>query len=390
MAVKERTTDTTRTSMPAAKLPRIHRALVATGPGSLTLKPVPVPALAADEVLVRVAAVALNPSDHKLLDQSTTAGAVAGADFSGTVVRVGDNASVKDTNGRALQAGDRVACFVFGSNPGNPGNGAFGEYVAAPAGLCVQIPTGMDFATAASLPMGILTVGFIFRSLGLELQASDYDDNGHNSGAAANKAGESRGEFVLVHGGATATGTLAIQLLKLAGYTPLATCSPSSAALVRSRGAAAVFDYRSPTVRDEIRAFTGGKLSRAADCIGTAETMALCYGALGDRGGRYAALEQYPRRLTIRRRDVAHDWILGWTILGKEVKLAGAYHRDARPEDRAFGEVWAAKMEGVLAAGRLEPHPVEVSKTGLAAIPAGLDLMRKGQVQGKKLVFLVQ
>lgn len=71
------------------KIPRIQRALVAVGPGTLALKPVAVPRLAPDEVLVRTAAVALNPSDHKLVDQSTTVGAVSGADLAGTVVRVG-------------------------------------------------------------------------------------------------------------------------------------------------------------------------------------------------------------------------------------------------------------------------------------------------------------
>lgn len=352
------------------KIPRIHRALVAAGPSSLALRPMPVPLIAPDEVLVRVSAVALNPSDHKLLDQSTTVGAVSGADLAGTVVRLGKSVT-------KLKIGDRVIGFTFGANPGNPGNGAFSQYVATPAGLCVPIPDDMDFATAASMPMGIFTVGFVFRSLGLE-----FDLSGQNQTRG-------RGEYVLVHGGATATGTVALQMLKIAGYTPIATCSPASFDLARSRGAAAVFDYNSPTVRDDIREYTRGTLGLALDCITTPETMALCYGAIGDGGGRYAALEQYPKGLTIRRRDVYHDWILGWTILGKEVMLAGAYHRDPTPEDRTYGELWADKMEGLLASGKLEPHPMEVHKGGLAAIPSSLDSMRKGQVRGKKLVFWI-
>lgn len=348
-------------------IPRIHRALVATGPGSLALKATPVPPIASDEVLVRVGAVALNPSDHKLLDQSTTVGAVSGADLAGTVVRLGERVT-------KLKIGDRVIGFTFGANPDNPGNGAFSQYVASPAGLCVPIPDDMDFATAAALPMGIFTVGFAFRSLGLEFNLSSP---------------QGRGQYILVHGGATATGTVAIQMLKMAGYAPIATCSSASFDLARSRGATAVFDYNSSTVRDDIRDFTRGTLALALDCTSTPATMALCYGAIGDAGGRYAALEQYPRRLTIRRRDVAHDWILGWTILGKEVKLAGAYHRDATPADRVYGEAWADKMEELLATGKLMTHPLQVSKGGLAGVSEGLESMRKGMVKGKKLVYRI-
>jgi aspyridone synthetase trans-acting enoyl reductase len=57
------------------------------------------------------------------------------------------------------------------------------------------------------------------------------------------------------------------------------------------------------------------------------------------------------------------------------------------PEDREYGDAWAEKMSGLLASGKLKPHPLEVSKAGLAAIPSSLDLMRKNQVKGKKLVF---
>ncbi len=93
---------------------------------------------------------------------------------------------------------------------------------------------------------------------------------------------------MLVHGGATSTGTIAIQLLCLAGYKPIATCSPSSFELVRSRGAMATFDYNSPTVRDEIREYTHNKLRLAIDYIGSPETMALCYGARRYRGQQWA------------------------------------------------------------------------------------------------------
>lgn len=126
---------------PTPKVPLLQRALVCSGPGTLALKAVPVPRLGVEEVLVRTVAVALNPSDHKLLDQSTTAGAISGADLAGIVVRVGSGTETQ----AHLQVGDRVCGFAFGANPGNPQHGAFAQYVAAPARLCVRLPDGVDF-----------------------------------------------------------------------------------------------------------------------------------------------------------------------------------------------------------------------------------------------------
>jgi hypothetical protein len=117
--------------------------------------------------------------------------------------------------------------------------------------------------------------------------------------------------------------------------------------------------------------------------------MTLCYGVIGEKGGKYASLEQYPRRLTIRRRDIAHFWILGWTIFGREVKLGGAYYRPEAPEDREFGEMWAKKVEALLKDGKLQTHPLDISKDGLPAVVPRLNDLRKGQVKGTKLVFLV-
>ncbi|RLL93806.1 hypothetical protein CFD26_101544 [Aspergillus turcosus] len=355
-------------------IPRIHRAVVATGPGSLALRPVPVPPIADDQVLVLVAAIALNPSDYKLLDQSTTQGAVSGSDFAGTVVRVGAGV------GHRVQVGDRICGLVFGANPGCPGNGAWGQYVAATLDLCMPIPPEMDFATAASLPMGTGTAGLAFRSLGLR-----WDRLAASSTVQETNANE----YVLVHGGATATGTVLLQLLRMAGYAPLATCSPANFDLVIGRGAIRAFDYRSPTCVDDIRAYTGDRLAYVLDCIGNVDTMTLCYGAIGDQGGRYSALEYYPRTLTIRRRDVAHDWILGWTLFGAEVQLAGVYHRPPIPEDRLFGKQWVELVGQLVMQGRLQPHPLDIIPGPLSTVIPQVDRLRQGKFCFPYLFLLV-
>ncbi|KAI1170327.1 GroES-like protein [Nemania sp. FL0916] len=382
-------------------VPRLQRALVATAPGVLTIKRVSVPRLGPGEVLVRIIAVALNPSDHKFLDQTTSIGTISGTDFSGVVVQLGPGiergGGKDDSDYDALQLGDRVLGPAFGSQTGN---GAFAQYTPVLAKLCIRLPDHLDFAAGASLPTALYTMGFVFRSLGIELPthldvdndaaaaASRFRDESSDTKEGSNGTGRSRG-FVLVHGGATATGTVALQLLREAGYTPIATCSPANFALVRDRGAAAAYDYASPTVRDDIREWTGGHLSLALDCVGTPASTVLCYGAIGDAGGRYATLEPYATHLAVRRREVKPDWILAWTLFGKELKLPDAYYRPAIPEDLSYGQAWAVQVERLLAAGKLRAHPLDVSTDGLSAVVAGLDLLRKHQVRGKKLAALI-
>lgn len=358
------------------EIPKVQNALVATEPGVLALKRVPVPTIQPNQVLVKTAAVALNPSDHKLLDQSTTIGAISGSDFAGTVVKVGDEV-------HNLKEGDRIFGAVFGANPADPSNGAFGSYLAATADLCLHMPTGMTFATASSLGMGIMTAALIFRALGLEFQVRPE------------ASPPSTKPYVLIHGGATATGTILTQLLARAGYQPLITCSPSNFALTISRGAVATFDYNNPECKDQIRAYTDDTLAYAVDCIGNVATMSLCYSALGFGGGRYVALEQFPRRLTIRRRDVVAQWVLGWTLFGKEVKLAGAYAREACPEDLVFGKEWMDRVQPMLNAEKgkgkgLESHPLDVAaRRGLVGVLPKLEALRKGEIRGKKAVVLL-
>jgi aspyridone synthetase trans-acting enoyl reductase len=221
---------------------------------------VPVPRIASDEVLVHTVAVALKPIRPQAIGSVDHGGCHLGSGYGWNFVRVRSGVEAQSH----LEVGDRVCGFAFGANPGNPHNGAFGQYVAATARLCVRLPDDVDFATAASFPMGIFTAGFVFRSLGLEMKLLD--------GPTHNK----REEFVLVHGGATATGTFTTQLLCKVGYKVIATCSPCSFELAKSRGAQATFDYNSSTVSEEIREYTRNNLHLVLDCIGNSDTMTLC------------------------------------------------------------------------------------------------------------------
>lgn len=184
----------------------------------------PVPTLRPGEVLVKVVAVALKPSDYKMGAAFPCPGASVGGDFSGRVVGMmpGEELYDSDGDGGDLEAntttttttttaahrprvgvGDMVCGQVHDSNPADPGTGSFAEYVRAPVDLVLRVPDAVDPAAAATMGGPLLTSCLsLWGSLGLPASPAHPVEGGD-------------GGPVLVYGGSTATGAMAIQLLKL-------------------------------------------------------------------------------------------------------------------------------------------------------------------------------
>lgn len=361
--------------MDSSHIPRTQRALTVKSVGRAHIQNVPVEQPGENEVLIKVEAIALNPSDVKHLDHLPKEGAVCGNDLAGYIVKVGNGVK------KELRVGDRVSTFVFGCNPAWPENGAFAEYAVAQAEFCIKLSEMMSFVEGATLGVGLVTCGLAFRSLGLVVEKADE--------WAIISHASTRGPYVLICGGSTATGTLAIQLVRHLGYTPLATCSPHNNSLVRKAGAAATFDYKSPSCGSEIRNFTDGKLGYVLDCIGETSSATISYGAIGLQGGRYTSLAPFPERLRLRRKGVVPDWVLGYIVFRRTAQLDGEYAKDATPEDGVFMEAWLSKMQYLVTEGQLSPHPVQINPGGLRGIAEGSDMIRKGMVSGKKLVYIL-
>jgi NADPH:quinone reductase-like Zn-dependent oxidoreductase len=180
-------------------IPSIQTAIVQGDGGRLYINTShPVPNLHPDQILVKVAAVALNPCDFKMASRFPSSGATDGCDFSGTVVAIGTTAS-QTTN---FKLGDRVFGAVHGSNPIDHSSGSFAEYVAIDAGFLFKSPDNISDTTAAGIGgTGLGTLGLVlYKSLGLVGTPEKPVENG---------------PFVLVYGGSTSVGTLALQLLRL-------------------------------------------------------------------------------------------------------------------------------------------------------------------------------
>lgn len=323
-----------------------------------------IPSLRDEYILVKTVAVALNPTDWKHIDFGLASpGCLIGCDYAGVVEAVGPKVK------KPFKKGDRIAGFAHGGNSVQPEDGAFAEYIVVKGDLQMPIPASLSFEEAATLGVGINTVGqALYQSLKLAPPSAPLD----------------KPQYILVYGGSTATGTLGIQFARLSGYTVLATCSPRNFDLVRSLGAAHVFDYKDANSAAEIRKLTNDQLTLAFDTISSEQTAAYCGNALSSKGGDYTNLLQ----ARVPRDDVRSRGTLAYSVLGEAFKF-GPNDIPAIPTDRAFAESFWPEAEKLLASGQLKVHPPAVHPGGLKGVLDGLQLMREDKVSGQKLVYKV-
>ncbi|KAK0629903.1 putative zinc-binding dehydrogenase family oxidoreductase [Bombardia bombarda] len=314
---------------------------------------IPMPVLTTGNVLIKTNAVALNPSDYKMCAAFPAPGAVLGLDFSGTVVAIGPDT---DTD---LALGDVVFGSVHGSNPANLEQGAFTEYLVTQATPLLRVPK------KAKQPLSIqeaASFGTALATCTLALWGPDALNLPHTPDNPSPTPTP-----VLVYGGSTATGSIAIQLLKLSGYAPIATSSPRNFELVKSYGATAVFDYMHSDVAGAIKKHTGGRLRHVMDCIADVQSVETCFDAMARVGGRYATLELVPDELLARRRAVRPEFAPDPGKMEHAIVHFDMYQR-------LFDE------------GRLRTHPIQMLEGGFDAILPGLALLKSGEVSGRKLV----
>ncbi|MGW4025403.1 SDR family NAD(P)-dependent oxidoreductase [Streptomyces sp. NPDC005009] len=193
-------------------------------------RPVPVPRPAEGEIVLEVAATALNYRDVMtatgLVPPPVAPGGLdaepMGLECAGTVVAVG--AGVEH-----ISVGARVACLAIG---------CFGSHARTRADRVIPLPDGMDFTEAATLPTVFLTVQHALDHLA-RLQP---------------------GETVLVHGAAGGVGLAAVQYAQHVGARVIATAgSPAKRDLLRLLGIEHVLDSRTLRFADEVDTITRGR-----------------------------------------------------------------------------------------------------------------------------------
>ncbi|KAF4771718.1 hypothetical protein N7455_008284 [Penicillium solitum] len=323
----------------------------------------PIPKLRDDYLLVKTVSVGLNPTDWKHVAYLSPPGVLIGCDYAGTVEAVG-----KDVK-KNFNKGDRVCGFVHGANAVQPEDGAFAEYIVVKGDVQWKIPENLSFQEAATLGVGISTVGQgLYQSLKLALPTEPIKD----------------ATPILIYGGSTATGTLAIQFAKLSGYKVLTTCSPRNFDLVRSLGADDVYDYKDAQAPAKIRKATDNNLKLVFDCISLESSAAFCDNAISTDGGEYSALLS----VKINRANVNDRFTLAYTTIGEAFSF-GDIPFPAKPEDKAFAEKFIPIAESLLAQGKVKVHPPKVGEHGLKGVIEGLKLLKEDKVSGEKLVYNV-
>jgi NADPH:quinone reductase-like Zn-dependent oxidoreductase len=157
-------------------------------------------------VLVRVLAVALNPTDHKMAQHFPTPQSTMGCDFCGIIVAKYAGPLPDATLEDGLHLGARVCGAVWAYNPADKMTGAFAEYLSVDRRLLLKVPDAWSNLEAASVGgIGWTTVGLAFWGPdGLQLRGRPSSPL-----SAVDKVP------VLVYGGGTVTGRLACQMLRL-------------------------------------------------------------------------------------------------------------------------------------------------------------------------------
>lgn len=294
--------------------------------------------------------------------------------------------------------------------------GAFGEYTLASPELQIKIPDNLGFEEAATLGVGITTVVSTFHENALrttKLTTSAPNQKGQGLYQSLElplpATPLTTPEPILIWGGSTATGILAIQFAKLSGFRVITTSSPHNFAYLESLGADATLDYRAAdqpgeeadALAAEIRALAGdNKLARAWDCSPTpasARACALAMGGGGGGGGEAAAAKKYssilpidPGVLRAANPRVESAWTLGYTCFGETFERMGRVF-EASAEDKAFSAgFWEVSRE-LLADGRVKVARMTLDQGGggLEGVLKGLDDMKQGKVSGTKLVYRI-
>ena len=211
-------------------VPSTMRAVVAPepgGPDALQLVERPVPQPGPGDVLIRVAAAGVNRPDllQRLGGYPPPPGApdILGLEVAGIVTAVGEGIAKE-------LVGSRVCALLPG--------GGYAEYAVSPASLCLPVPPVLGLVEAAAMPETLFTVWI----------------NLFERGFAAD------GDWVLVHGGTSGIGTMAIALGTLFGLKVIVTCgSDDKCARATQVGAEAAINYRTQDFVDEVKRLTGGK-----------------------------------------------------------------------------------------------------------------------------------
>ena len=300
-----------------AELPQTMTAIDPEAPGGPeVLVPVEraVPRPGEGEVLIRVHAAGVNRPD--VLQRKggypppPGAPSIPGLEVAGEVVGLGEGVG-------AELLGQPVCALLAG--------GGYAEYAVAPAGQCLPVPDALSWQEAGALPETLFTVWTnLFE-----------------------RAYASAGDTVLVHGGTSGIGTMAISLCNAFGVTIIVTAgSEAKCEAARRLGADHAIDYKAQDFVAEVKRITGGQgVAAVLDMVG------------GDYVPRnLQCLADDGRHVSIAVQGGGHATVPIFEIMRRRLTLTGS---TLRPRDTGFKALVADELHRTVwphvEAGRIKP-----------------------------------
>ena len=310
------------------------------GPDVLVLVDRPVPQPGPGEVLVKVAAAGVNRPEvmqrQGKYPPPPGAPSILGMEISGTIVAVGDDVGDE-------QIGQSVCALISG--------GAYAEYAVAPFGQCLPVPEALTMVEAAAMPETLFTV---WTNLFERAYATE-------------------GDTVLVHGGTSGIGTMAIALCGLFGIDIIVTAgSDAKCQAALGLGATHAINYNTDDFVERVTAITAGKgVAAVLDMVG------------GDYLPRnLKCLAEDGRHVSIAVQGGPTATIEIFDIMRRRLTLTGS---TLRPRDAAFKSLVADELSRTVwphvEAGKL--RPVMDRSFPFAEAPAAHARMEAGDHVGK-------
>ncbi len=310
------------------------------GPDVLRPETIAVPRPGEGQVLVKVAHAGINRPDviqrQGFYPPPPGASPIPGLEIAGTVVAVGRGVEPEMLN-------QEVCALVSG--------GGYAEFCLADARHCLHVPEGLSLAEAAALPETLFTVWH------------NVFERGHARD----------GEVLLVHGGTSGIGTMAIMLGKAFGLMVVTTCgSEEKCEAARALGADLAINYKAQDFVEHTRAFTDGKGADVVLDMVSGDYVARNLDALAEDG----------RHVTIAVLGGMRAEINMTKVMARRLTLTGSTLR-ARPDafkallaDEINRNVWPMVEEGNL-------RPVMDRAFPLAEAAAAHAWMEAGEHIGK-------
>ena len=310
------------------------------GPEVLTPCTRPVPQPGIDEMLLKVAAAGVNRPDvvqrMGLYPAPPGASDLPGLEVSGTVAAIGPGVNPE-------YLGQKVCALVAG--------GGYAEYCTARADVCWPVPEGLSMEEAAAIPETLMTVWH------------NIFERGHAC----------EGETILVHGGTSGIGSMAIKLGKLFGLTVIVTCgSDDKCAAALELGAAHAINYKTSDFVEEVKHITDG--------TGVHLVLDMVAGPYVPRNMQ--ALRDDGRHVTIAIQGGAMAEVPMVQVMARRLTLTGSTLRPRSNEfkallaDEIYRNVWPDVISGQLRPAMAQGFP-------LAEAAAAHALMESGDFVGK-------